>query len=130
MTSTFVTTLHGFCLVITYVRHMKKYIFATVLIIGVMTLGGYLKVDVSSNGSAEEVTDLDALVESNELSIVVIETNWCGWCDTKFQSEIDLRGVKGYKLAAENLDSEVIEKYSLTVPSVYLAGEGKLDKIN
>jgi hypothetical protein len=109
---------------------MKKYFFATLLVLGVLTVGGYLKVDVSSNGSVEEITEIDSLVNSAELSVVVIETNWCGWCDSKFQSEVNNRGVNGYKLAAENLQSDLIEKYGLTVPSVYLAGEGKLVKID
>lgn len=109
---------------------MKKYFFATLLVLGILTVGGYLKVDVSSNGSVEEVEELDSLVNSSELSVVVVETNWCGWCDSKFQNEINQRSVKGYKLAAEKLQSDSIEKYGLTVPAVYLAGEGKIVKIN
>jgi hypothetical protein len=109
---------------------MKKYFFATLLVLGILTVGGYLKVDVSSNGSVEEIKELDSLVDSTELSVVVVETNWCGWCDGKFQNEVNQRGVSGYRLAAENLQSDAIEKYGLTVPAVYLAGQGKLVKID
>jgi hypothetical protein len=109
---------------------MKKYFFATLLVLGILTVSGYLKVGVSSNGSVEEIKELDSLVDSTELSVVVVETNWCGWCDGKFQNEVNQRGVKGYKLSAENLQSDSIEKYGLTVPAVYLAGEGKLVKID
>ncbi len=109
---------------------MKKYIFVTVLVIGILTLGGYLKVVVYSNDAVEEVSEIDSLVSSEDLSVLVIETNWCGWCDTKLQSETTLRSVKGYKIKAEQLSEEILTQYDLTLPAVYLVGEGKLTKIN
>lgn len=109
---------------------MKKYLFATFLIIGFLSVGGYLKIDVYSNHSSEKVTELESVVNSNDLSVLVIETNWCGWCDAKFQNESSTRDLKGYRISAETLESDMIEKYGLVVPSIYLAGEGKLTKLD
>ncbi len=109
---------------------MKKYILVTVLVLGALTLGGYLKVDVYSNDAVEQVSEIESLISSQDLSVLVVETNWCGWCDSKLQSETTLRSIKGYKIKAEQLAEETLSKYDITLPAVYLVGEGKLSKIN
>ncbi len=109
---------------------MKKYFLVTLLIVGVLVFGGYLKVDVYSNDAVEEISEIDSLINSSNLSVLVVETNWCGWCDAKLQSETTLRSIKGYKISAEKLTEGQLDQYDISIPAVYLVGEGKISKIN